>query len=168
MSTIELIDHSSCVYTEPLICFILHILHNYKCLTIHVFKMAYRWNSMLLAQYFICTWFLKECISGIHNSLQYVIIKTVRYVLRGRTKIKISDHCINPSGVNAAIVKQQSHVTCTLMCEGVQRWCVPATDRDGKAEPSCWAAAEEGARRSRTLSHPGANEWAENALGQPG
>ncbi len=66
--------------------------------------------------------------------------------------------CINPSGVNAAIVKQQSHVTCTLMCEGVQRWCIPATDRDGKAEPSCRAAAEEGARRSRTLSHPGANE----------
>ncbi len=79
-------------------------------------------------------------------------------MLRRRTKIRISDHCIHPCCVNAAIVKQQSHVTCTVVCEGVQRWCVPATDRDGKAEPSCRAAAEEGARGSRPLSHPGANE----------
>lgn len=51
---------------------------------------------------------------------------------------------------------------------GVQRGGVPAADRDGEAEPSGESPAEEGGGGGRPLRHPGADVWAEDAVGQPG
>lgn len=55
-----------------------------------------------------------------------------------------------------------------LHVSGVQRRGLPAADWDGAAEPPGRPPAEESDGRGRSFRHPGADVWAQDALGKSG